>query len=69
MAGETLPRAEVSLRLRESEWRCVLVREYKTHALWRTSLGFYFTVGHDCTEDDFHAIWIDLVRYGKGRNL
>jgi hypothetical protein len=51
-AGEILPRAEVSRRLSESEWQCRFVRDFATAAMWRTAYGFYFSVPHDCTEED-----------------
>jgi hypothetical protein len=69
MPGKTLPRAEVSQRLAESEWQCKFVRDHATHALWRTAFGFYFSVPHDCSEEDFAQIWNDLVRYGKRPNI
>jgi hypothetical protein len=69
MSDDVLPRAKVSQHLSESEWQCKFVRDFATAALWKTAHGFYFSVPHQCTRDDFEKIWQDLVKNGRKGNV
>jgi hypothetical protein len=69
LKAEILPRAEVSRRLAESQWKCVRVKDYAVHSTWRTEHGFYFSVPHECTEVDFEDIMDDVNRHGRKRSV
>jgi hypothetical protein len=59
----------VARALYHEPWWCTKVKDYAVHSTWRTQFGFYFSVPHDCSEEDFEAIMADIRKNGRKRNI
>jgi len=69
LTADIVPQAEVARHLAESRWKCIKVKDYAKHALWRTEHGYYFTVPHECSRADFADITTDIEQHGRKRNI